>query len=132
MKGYKTMEFKELLSYAREYKAEMKNDKYYDLRDFLELIQDFDTDDCNTFEYIREDMNISDSAEICANGNYRYYNDIYDLVAEELELYTAKSDILPSWLNIDYRGTFDDLSNYSNYVVCGSDVMYSKILNYWY
>lgn len=39
------MEFKELLSYAREYKAEMKNDKYYDLRDFLELIQNFDIDE---------------------------------------------------------------------------------------
>lgn len=126
------MKFKELLSYAREYKTEMKNNKYYDLRDFLELIQGFDTDDCNTFEYIRKDMNIQDSAEICNNGNYRYYNDIYDLVAEELELYTAKSDILPNWLNIDYRGTFDDLSYYDNYVVCGSDVMYSKILNYWY
>lgn len=126
------MEFKELLSYAREYKKEMKGDKYYDLRDFLELIQDFDTDDCNTFEYLREDMNIQDSAEICKNGNYIYYNDIYDLVAEELELYTAKSDILPDWLNIDYRGTFDDLAYYNNYVVCGYDVMYSKILNYWY
>lgn len=126
------MEFKELLSYARQYKEEMKNDKYYDLRDFLELIQYFDTDDCNTFEYIREDMNIFESAEICNSGNYRYYNDIYDLVAEELELYTAKSDILPDWLNIDYRGTFDDLSYYNNYVICGSDVMYSKILNYWY
>lgn len=126
------MEFVELLDYARQYKNEMKNDKYYDLRDFLELIQDFDTDECDTFEYIREDMNIQDSAEICNKGNYRYYNDIYDLVAEELELYTAKSDTLPDWLNIDYRGTFDDLSYYNNYIVCGSDVMYSKILNYWY
>lgn len=126
------MEFKELLSYARQYKEEMKNDKYYDLRDFLELIQDFDTDDCNTFEYIREDMNIQDSAEICNNGNYRYYNDIYDLVAEELELLNINQNDIPSWLNIDYRRTFDDLSYYNNYVVCGSDVMYSKILNYWY
>lgn len=126
------MEFKELLSYARQYKEEMKNDKYYDLRDFLELIQDFDTDDCNTFEYIREDMNIQDSAEICTNGNYRYYNDIYDLVAEELELSNINQNNIPSWLNIDYRGTFNDLSYYNNYVVCGSDVMYSKILEYWY
>lgn len=126
------MEFKELLSYARQYKEEMKNDKYYDLRDFLELIQDFDTDDCNTFEYIREDMNIQDSAEICNNGNYRYYEDIYDLVAEELEPYNINQNDIPSWLNIDYRETFNDLSYYNNYVVCGSDVMYSKILNYWY
>lgn len=126
------MEFKELLYYARQYKEEMKNDKYYDLRDFLELIQDFDTDDCNTFEYIREDMNISDSAEICNSGNYRYYNDIYDLVAEELELSNINQNDIPSWLNIDYRRTFDDLAYYNNYVVCGSDVMYSKILNYWY
>lgn len=126
------MEFKELLFYARQYKEEMKNDKYYDLRDFLELIQDFDTDDCNTFEYIREDMNISDSAEICNSGNYRYYSDIYDLVAEELELSNINQNNIPSWLNIDYRGTFNDLSYYNNYVVCGSDVMYSKILNYWY
>lgn len=126
------MEFKELLSYAREYKAEMKNDKYYDLRDFLELIQVFDTDDCNTFEYIREDMNIQDSAEICANGNYRYYDDIYDLVEEQLDLSNINQNDIPSWLNINYRGTFDDLSFYNNYVVCGSDVMYSRILNYWY
>lgn len=126
------MEFKNLLYYARQYKEEMKNDKYYDLRNFLELIQDFDTDDCNTFEYIREDMNISDSAEICTNGNYRYYDDIYDLVAEELELSNINQNDIPSWLNIDYRGTFDDLSYYNNYIVCGSDVMYSKILNYWY
>lgn len=126
------MEFKELLSYARQYKKEMKNDKYYDLRDFLELIQDFDTDDCNTFEYIREDMNISDSAEICNSGNYRYYDDIYDLVSEQLELFNINQNDIPSWLNIDYRETFNDLSYYNNYVVCGSDVMYSKILNYWY
>ena len=130
-RGY-IMEFVELLSYTRQYKEEMKNDKDYDLRDFLELIQDFDTDDCNTFEYLREDMNIQDSAEICNNGNYRYYNDIYDLVTEELELSNINQNDIPSWLNIDYRSTFDDLSCYNNYVVCGSDVMYSKILNYWY
>lgn len=126
------MEFKELLSYARQYKEEMKNDKYYDLRDFLKLIQDFDTDDCNAFEYIREDMNIQDSAEICNNGNYRYYNDIYDLVGEQLELSNINQNDIPSWLNIDYSETFNDLSYYNNYIVCGSDVMYSKILNYWY
>lgn len=122
------MKFYDLLAYAKEYKEELKT--LSGLRDFLEQLDGFNFDELNAFEMIREDLNINESCDIVAQGNYRTFNNVYDLVEQETE-YLFDIDKLPNWLRIDYMATFEDLKDYSNYI-CFGDPCYNDILEYWY
>lgn len=117
MKGYEKMEFKELLSYARVYKNE--ENTYYGVRDILESITDLDNFEFNVFEMLREEYTIKQSIEIIKNGDYRYYTDIYEYVVEYFENSGIKD--IPYWVDIDYKGTFENIRIESNLVYTSYD-----------
>lgn len=102
----------ELLDYARIYKNE--ENTYYGVRDILEDIADLDNYEFNVFELLRCDYTIKQSIEIIRNGNYTYYTDIYEYVAEYFESSGIKD--LPCWIDIDYKGTFENIRIGSNIV----------------
>lgn len=115
-RGY-IMEFVKLLDYARIYKNE--ENTYFGVRDILEDITDLDNYDFNVFEMLRDDYTIKQSIEIIRNGDYRYYTDIYEYVAEYFENSGIKD--IPYWVDIDYKGTFENIRIESNLVYTNWD-----------
>lgn len=106
------MEFVELLDYARIYKNE--ENSYYGVRDILEDITDLDNYKFNIFEMLREDYTIKQSIKIIQNGEYTYYTNIYEYVSEYFENSGIKD--IPYWVDIDYKGTFENICVESNLV----------------
>ena len=106
------MEFVELLDYARIYKNE--ENSYYGVRDILEDIIDLDSYEFNVFEMLREDYTIKQSIQIIRDGSYSYYTDIYEYVTEYFENIGIKD--IPYWVDIDYKGTFENIRIESNLV----------------
>lgn len=117
------MEFVELLDYARIYKNE--ENTYYGVRDILEDITDLDNYEFNVFEMLRYDYTIKQSIEIIRNGNYTYYTDIYEYVAEYFESSGIKD--LPYWVDIDYKGTFENIRIESNLVYTDWDKPFIEV-----
>lgn len=112
MKGYTIMEFVELLDYARIYKNE--ENTYYGVRDILEDITDLDSYEFNVFEMLRDDYTIKQSIQIIRDNSYSYYTDIYEYVSEYFENSGIKD--IPYWVDIDYKGTFENIRIESNLV----------------
>ena len=106
------MEFIELLDYARIYKDEQNS--YYGVRDILENIISLDNFEFNVFEMLREDYTLQQSINIIKNGDYRYYTDIYEYVEEYFE--NSGINDIPYWVDIDYKGTFENIRIESNLV----------------
>lgn len=106
------MKFKELLSYARIYKDEQHS--YYGVRDILEDIISLEIFEFDAFEMLIEDYTIRQSIEIIKNGDYRYYTDIYEYVEEYFENSGIKD--IPYWVDIDYKGTFENIRIESNII----------------
>lgn len=117
------MEFVELLDYARIYKNE--ENIYYGVRDILEDITDLDNYEFNIFEMLRYDYTIKQSIEIIRNGNYTYYTDIYEYVTEYFESSGIKD--LPYWVDIDYKGTFENIRIESNLVYTDWDKPFVEV-----
>jgi hypothetical protein len=123
LKGYRRMEFVELLDYARVYKNE--ENTYYGVRDILEEITDLDNYEFNIFEMLREEYTIKQSIQIIRNSEYSYYTDIYEYVSEYFENSGIKD--LPYWVDIDYKGTFENIRIESNLVYTTWDSPFIKV-----
>lgn len=106
------MEFVQLLEYARIYKDEQNS--YYGVLDVLENIIDLDNFEFNVFEMLRDDYTIQQSIDIIKNGDYSYYTDIYEYVEEYFENSGIKD--IPYWVDINYKGTFENIRLESNIV----------------
>lgn len=106
------MEFVQLLEYARIFKNEQNS--YYGVRDILEDIISLEIFEFDVFEMLREDYTIRQSIEIIKNGDYRYYTDIYEYVEEYF--YNSGIKDIPYWVDIDYKGTFENIRIESNLV----------------
>lgn len=106
------MEFVKLLDYARIYKNE--ENTFYGVRDILENITDLDNYEFNIFEMLRDEYTIKQSIKIISDCSYSYYADIYEYVEE----YFKNSDIkdIPYWVDIDYKGTFENIRMEGNLV----------------
>ena len=72
------------------------------------------SEDNSIFEMLREDYTIKQSIEIIRNNDYQYYSDIYEYVAEYFENSGIKD--MPYWIDIDYKGTFENIRIESNIV----------------
>lgn len=121
-RGY-IMEFVELLDYARIYKNE--ENTYFGVRDILKNITDLDNYEFNIFEMLREDYTIRQSIKIIRNGEYSYYSDIYEYVSEYFENSGIKE--LPYWIDIDYKGTFENIRIESNLVYTDWDMPFIEV-----
>lgn len=108
------MEFQELLGYARQYKKEMET--LDGLREFLERIKDFDKYDIQAFDILTNDLNINESSEKIKDGDYRYYDDIYEYVDDYFS--NSGTHDIPYWVSIDYDITFRN-------ICCESQIAYT-------
>lgn len=117
------MEFLDLLQYAKIYKNE--ENSYYGVRDILEDITDLDNYEFNIFEMLREDYTIKQSIKIIKNGEYTYYTDIYEYVSEYFENSGIKD--IPYWVDIDYKGTFENIRIESNLVYTSYDKPFIEV-----
>ena len=117
------MDFKDMLEYARVFKAEQRT--YCGVRDMLEEIQNFDRYEFDVFEMIRYDYSIKESIEIIHNNDYRYYSNIYEYVSEYFD--GCGINDIPYWVSIDYQDTFENIRIESNIVYTAWDKPFIEI-----
>lgn len=89
------MEFKELLSIGRD----LKSNNCTDIRDFLEMVQNFDNSQQNVFyALIENDIDIERAIQGIYEENYCIYDNFYEYI-DNLIYNDCK---LPNYIELDY------------------------------
>lgn len=98
------MEFVELLELKNDYKKYNTND-YYTLREFIEMFEEWNTEQRNTFYKLLDviDIDFTRAIDIIENCNYIIYEDLEGYIYNCLE---EQGQELPSWLCISAYDTY--------------------------
>lgn len=92
------MEFMELLELKNDYKK-YNTDNYYTLREFIEVFEEWDTEQRNTFYKLLDviDIDFTRAINIIENCEYVIYENLEDYIYSCLE---EQGQDIPSWLCI--------------------------------
>ena len=91
------MELFELLDFGRDYKN-YNDGNYYTLREFLELVEDWNTEQIHIFERFKDEIDFTRLTNLIENQEYIIYESLEDYIYEIL---SEESCTLPNWLCID-------------------------------
>lgn len=98
------MEFFELLELKNDYKK-YNTDNYYTLREFIELFEEWNTEQRNTFYKLLDvvDIDFTRAIDIVENDSYIIYDNLEDYIYTSLK---DQGQDLPDWLCISAYDTY--------------------------
>lgn len=98
------MEFKELLELKNDYKK-YNTDNYYTLREFIEMFEEWDTEQRNTFYKLLDvvDIDFTRAINIIERYDYIIYENLEDYIYSCLE---EQGQELPNWICISAYDTY--------------------------
>ena len=98
------MEFVELLELKNDYKK-YNTDNYYTLREFIEMFEEWNTEQKNTFYKLLDvvDIDFTRAINIIENFDYIIYENLEDYIYNSLQ---DKGQALPDWLCISAYDTY--------------------------
>lgn len=98
------MEFKELLELKNDYKKYNTNN-YYTLREFIEMFEEWNTEQRNTFYKLLDvvDIDFTRAIDIIERYDYIIYENLEDYIYNCLE---EQGQELPSWICISAYDTY--------------------------
>lgn len=98
------MEFVELLELKNDYKK-YNTDSYYTLREFIEMFEKWNTEQCDTFYKLLDvvDIDFTRAINIIENYDYIIYENLEGYIYNSLE---EQGQELPSWLCINAYDTW--------------------------
>lgn len=96
------MELFELLDFGRDYKN-YNDDNYYTLREFLEVVEDWNTEQIHVFERFKNEIDFTHLTNLIKNQEYIIYESLEDYIYETLG---EEGLTLPNWLCISAYDTY--------------------------
>lgn len=96
------MELFELLDFARDYKN-YNDSNYYTLREFLEVVEDWNTEQINIFERFKDEIDFTRLTNLIENQEYIIYDSLEDYIYNSLY---EEGCSVPSWVCIDVYYTW--------------------------
>nr|DAV33486.1 MAG TPA: hypothetical protein [Caudoviricetes sp.] len=98
------MEFMELLELKNDYKK-YNTDNYFTLREFIEMFEEWNTEQRNMFYKLLDvvDIDFTRAINIIENDDYIIYDSLEDYIYTSLE---EQGQELPSWLCISAYDTY--------------------------